>query len=64
MKRAPVFVADDSYLKRLDGTELNEKDKELPSENRLRATLRIKAEDLPGYKTLQERLGGYYSKKR
>jgi type I restriction enzyme R subunit len=55
-EKAPVFVVDDSYLKRLDGTELNEKDKELTLENRLRATLRIKAEDLPIYKTLQERL--------
>ena len=51
-----MFVVDDSYLKRLDGTELGEKDKELTLENRLRATLRIKSEDLPIYKTLQERL--------
>ena len=55
-EKAPVFVVDDSYLKRLDGTELDKKDKELTLENRLRATLRIKAEDLPIYKTLQERL--------
>jgi type I restriction enzyme R subunit len=55
-EKAPVFVVDDSYLKRLDGTELEEKDKELTLENRLRATLRIKSEDLPIYKTLQERL--------
>jgi len=55
-EKAPVFVVDDSYLKRLDGTELGEKDKELTLENRLRATLRIKSEDLPIYKTLQERL--------
>jgi hypothetical protein len=55
-EKAPVFVVDDSYLKRLDGTVLSEKDKELTLENRLRATLRIKSEDLPIYKTLQERL--------
>ena len=33
-KKAPVFVVDDSYLKRLDGTELNEKDKEPNLQNR------------------------------
>lgn len=55
-KQAPVFVVDDNYLKRLDGTALNEKDKELTLENRLRTVLRIKADDLPVYKTLQERL--------
>ena len=54
--KAPVFVVDDSYLKRLDGTELDKKEKELTLENRLRATLRIKSDDLPIYKTLQERL--------
>lgn len=55
-EQAPVFVVDDNYLKRLDGTALNEKDKELTLENRLRTVLRIKADDLPVYKTLQERL--------
>ena len=55
-QQAPVFVVDDNYLKRLDGTALNEKDKELTLENRLRTVLRIKADDLPVYKTLQERL--------
>jgi type I restriction enzyme R subunit len=55
-ENAPVFVVDDNYLKRLDGTALSEKDKELTLENRLRTVLRIKASDLPIYKTLQERL--------
>ena len=39
--KAPVFVVDDSYLKRLDGTELDKKEKELTLENRLRATLKL-----------------------
>ena len=43
-------------MKRLDGTSLSEKEKELTLENRLRTVLRIKASDLPVYKTLQERL--------
>ena len=51
-----MFVVDDNYLKRLDGTALSEKEKELTLENRLRTVLRIKATDLPVYKTLQERL--------
>ena len=55
-ENAPVFVVDDNYLKRLDGTLLSEKEKELTLENRLRTVLRIKARDLPIYKTLQERL--------
>ena len=55
-ENAPVFVVDDNYLKRLDGTLLSEKEKELTLENRLRTVLRIKASDLPIYKTLQERL--------
>jgi len=55
-ENAPVFVVDDNYLKRLDGTALSEKEKELTLENRLRTVLRIKASDLPVYKTLQERL--------
>ena len=55
-ENAPVFVVDDNYLKRLDGTALSEKEKELTLENRLRTVLRIKATDLPVYKTLQERL--------
>ena len=55
-ENAPVFVVDDNYLKRLDGTALSEKDKELTLENRLRTVLRIKVSDLPVYKTLQERL--------
>ena len=55
-ENAPVFVVDDNYLKRLDGTALSEKEKELTLENRLRTVLRIKANDLPVYKTLQERL--------
>ena len=55
-KNAPVFIVDDNYLKRLDGTALSEKEKELTLENRLRTVLRIKSSDLPIYKTLQERL--------
>lgn len=55
-ENAPVFVVDDNYLKKLDGTNLSEKEKELTLENRLRTVLRIKVEDLPIYKTLQERL--------
>ncbi len=55
-ENAPVFVVDDNYLKRLDGTDLSEKDKELTLENRLRSVLRVKAHELPVYKTLQERL--------
>jgi type I restriction enzyme, R subunit len=55
-ENAPVFVVDDNYLKKLDGTKLNQQEKELTLENRLRTVLRIKAEDLPIYKTLQERL--------
>jgi len=55
-ENAPVFVVDDNYLRRLDGTGLDEKDKELTLEHRLRTVLRIKADDLPIYKTLQERL--------
>jgi len=55
-KNAPVFIVDDNYLKRLDGTALSEKEKELTLENRLRTVLRIKSSDLPVYKTLQERL--------
>jgi hypothetical protein len=55
-ENAPVFVVDNNYLKNLDGTKLTEHDKELTLENRLRTVLRIKAEDLPIYKTLQERL--------
>jgi hypothetical protein len=55
-ENAPVFVVDDNYLKRLGATALNEKEKELTLENRLRTVLRIKAEDLPVYKSLQERL--------
>ena len=55
-ENAPVFVVDDNYLKKLDGTALSEKEKELTLENRLRTVLRIKASDLPVYKTLQERL--------
>ena len=35
---------------------MSEKEKELTLENRLRTVLRIKASDLPIYKTLQERL--------
>ncbi|MDA9107304.1 type I restriction endonuclease subunit R [Flavobacteriaceae bacterium] len=55
-ENAPVFIVDDNYLKRLDGTALSEKEKELTLENRLRTVLRIKSSDLPIYKTLQERL--------
>ena len=48
-------MVDDSYLKRLT-FQIDKKEKELTLENRLRATLRIKSDDLPIYKTLQERL--------
>lgn len=55
-QKAPVFVVDDQYLKKLDGTALNEKDRELTLEHRLRTVLRVKAGELPVYKSLQERL--------
>lgn len=55
-QHAPIFVVDDNYLSRLDGTKLNQKEKEVLLEQRLRSVLRIKIGELPIYKTLQERL--------
>lgn len=62
-QRAPVFVVDDNYLRKLDGTGLNKEEKELTLENRLRSFLRVKSNDLPVYKTLQEKLESIISQK-
>jgi len=55
-KVAPVFVVDDNYLKKLDGSKLDLDGRESTLEHRLRSMLRDKVGDLPIYKTLQERL--------
>ncbi|MFC2130617.1 type I restriction endonuclease subunit R [Bacteroidota bacterium] len=62
-KAAPVFVIDDNYLRKLDGSELTKEERELTLEHRLRSVLRIKIGELPIYKTLQERLDEIIKKK-